>query len=287
MDTFGITMVEQPVSAPLALTNDGSLELVFLGTGTAFARRLFQTNVLVIKGNDHVLIDFGMTGPQALQSLGLSASDIQTILPTHSHADHIGGLEYLSLVNRYMAVPNGAPKLNMIITDEYRPVLWEMSLRGGLEYNEQNAEGRRLSFDDLYESHVPTLVSSEPRSVFRIEYRGIKLELFGTNHIPGEAGTPKDAFITYGVLIDDRVFFSGDTKFDRELIDLYVDRSEVMFHDASLTPNQVHACIDDLRELPENIRQKLYIVHTQDDVTDEDASTFGGLTKQNTRYIFP
>ena len=59
-----------------------------------------------------------------------------------------------------------------------------------------------------------------------------------------------------------------------------------MFHDASLTPNQVHACIDDLRELPENIRQKLYIVHTQDDVTDEDASAFGGLTKQSTRYIF-
>lgn len=280
-------MVEQPVSVPLSLKNDGTLEIVFLGTGTAFARRLFQTNFLIIKGDAHVLVDFGMTGPQALHAVGLGAQDIATILPTHSHADHIGGLEYLSLLNRYMAVPAGAPKLKMIITDDYRPVLWEMSLRGGLEYNEENAEGKSLSFDDLYDSYAPTRISTDPRSIFTIDYHGIKIELFGTNHIPGEAGTPKDAFITYGLLIDDRVFYSGDTKFDRELIDMYVDRSEVMFHDASLTPNQVHAWIEDLRGLPEDVRKKMYLVHTQDSVTEEDASAFAGLTKQDTRYIFP
>ncbi|MCX6139830.1 MAG: MBL fold metallo-hydrolase [Candidatus Kapabacteria bacterium] len=280
-------MVELPVSLPLALQNDGNLEIVFLGTGTAFARRLFQTNFLIIKGDVHVLVDFGMTGPQALQAVGLGAQDICTILPTHSHADHIGGLEYLSLLNRYMAVPAGAPKLKMIITDDYRPVLWDMSLRGGLEYNEENAEGKSLSFDDLYDSYAPAYVSNNPRKVFSIDYHGIKLELFGTNHIPGEAGTPNDAFITYGLLIDDRVFYSGDTKFDRELIDMYADRSEVMFHDASLTPNQVHAWIETLRSLPEDVRKKMYLVHTQDNVTDEDTALFAGLTKQGIRYIFP
>ncbi len=279
-------MVEQEVTPPLSLTNDGSLEIVFLGTGTAFARRLFQTNLLIIKGDHHILVDFGMTGPQALQELGVPAVDIRTILPTHSHADHIGGLEYLTLVNRYMAVPAGKEKLDMIVTDEYRPVLWEMSLRGGLEYNEQNAEGTRLSFDDLYTPHVPSLVRTEPRSIFRITYRGITIELFHTNHIPGEAGTAKDAFITYGMLIDDRVFFSGDTKFDPELIASYADRSEVMFHDASRTPNQVHAWIDDLRTLPADVRKKMYLVHYQDDVEDGHAVDFAGLARQGTRYIF-
>ncbi len=279
-------MVEQTVTTPLSLTNDGSLEIVFLGTGTAFARRLFQTNLLIIKGGEHILVDFGMTGPQGLQALGVSPMDIRTILPTHSHADHIGGLEYLTLVNRYMAVPAGKAKLDMIVTDEYRSVLWEMSLRGGLEYNEQDAEGTRLGFDDFYVAHVPTLVSSEPRSVFRIEHRGITIELFHTNHIPGEADTARDAFITYGLLIDDRVFFSGDTKFDPELIAMYADRAEVMFHDASRTPNQVHAWIDDLRTVDADVRSKMYLVHYQDDVTDVDAEGFAGLARQGVRYIF-
>ncbi|MBK6292513.1 MAG: MBL fold metallo-hydrolase [Ignavibacteria bacterium] len=280
-------MVEQPVSTPLALTNDGTLEIVFLGTGTAFARRLFQTNLLIIKGEEHVLVDFGMTGPQALQALGLTGMDIRTILPTHSHSDHIGGLEYLTLVNRYMAVPSGKEKLNMIITDVYRPILWDLSLRGGLEYNEQNAEGRRLSYDDLYTTHVPQQIASEPRSIFSIDMNGIKLELFHTNHIPGEADSPKDAFVTYGLLIDDRVFFSGDTKFDRDLIDMYADRSEIMFHDASMTPNQVHAWVEDLRGIPEEIRRKMYLVHYQDEMTDDDAADFKGLAKQGIRYLFP
>jgi len=280
-------MVELPINAPLALRNEGALEIVFLGTGTAFARQLFQTNFLIIKGDEHILVDFGMTGPSALAAVGLSAMDISTILPTHSHADHIGGLEYLTLVNRYMAVPNGIQKLNIIVTDEYRAVLWDMSLRGGLEYNEQDSEGRRLSFDDLYVTMTPDLISSEPRSVFRINVKGITLELFSTNHIPGEAEGPKEAFITYGLLIDDKVFFSGDTKFDQDLIDLYSSRSAVMFHDASKTPNKVHAWIEDLRGLSEEVRKKMYLVHYQDDVTDEDAAEFAGLARQGVRYIFP
>lgn len=277
----------QPIIAPLALKNDGTLEIVFLGTGTMFARDLFQTNLIIIKGAQHILVDFGMTGPISLQAVGLSATDIGTVLPTHSHADHIGGLEYLTLSNRYMAMPEGASKLRMIITDEYRQVLWEMSLRGGLEYNEQDSDGRGLSFDDLYIPLTPVLVSSEPRSVYRLDVGGIMIELFCTNHIPGEAEGPKDAFITYGLLIDDKVFFSGDTKFDLDLINLYADRSQVMFHDASKTLNKVHAWIGDLKKLSEEVRQKMYLVHYQDNVVPEDAAEFGGLALQGMRYLFP
>lgn len=280
-------MVEMPHNGPISLSNDGTLEIVFLGVGTAFARKLFHTNFLIIKGDTHILVDFGMTGPQALAELGISATDIRTVLPTHSHSDHIGGLEYLTLVNRYFAIPKGKAKLEMIITSEYQTVLWEMSLRGGLEYNEQNAEGIRVSFEDLYVPFAPTRVDSDSRSRFRIDYKGIKLELFQTNHIPGEAGTPMDAFITYGLMIDDRVFFSGDTKYDRDLVDLYSDKAEVMFHDASLTPNPVHSCIDDLRGLPANVREKMYLVHYQDEVEEQHVPEFAGIAKQGVRYQFP
>jgi ribonuclease BN (tRNA processing enzyme) len=274
------------LDGPLQLTNDGELEIVFLGTGTAFARNLYQTNFFIIKGDTHILVDFGMTGPQGLAALGRRAEDIAVVLPTHSHSDHIGGIEYLTLLNRYVAQPQGRPKLTMLGTDEYLPVLWEQSLRGGLEYNELNPEGRRLGFDDFYDFHVFAPFSDTPRSVFKTNFRGIELELFHTNHIPGEAETPQDAFITYGLVVDGRVFLSGDTKFDPDLIEMYQGRVECFFHDASLTKNAVHASFSELNTLPEDVRNRMYLMHYQDDTTAEHGAPFAGLAKQNTRYIF-
>ena len=76
----------------LPLTTDGNLRVVFIGTGSAFAKRRRQSNILIIQGKHHVLIDCGTQGPLALNDLGLSVLDVRCYLPTHSHADHIGGL---------------------------------------------------------------------------------------------------------------------------------------------------------------------------------------------------
>ena len=68
--------------------------MFFIGTGSAFAKTHHQTNFLIIKGDHHIMVDFGMTGPNALrETAGLEPTDLKCILPTHSHADHIGGIE--------------------------------------------------------------------------------------------------------------------------------------------------------------------------------------------------
>src|SRR5208337_895446 len=86
----------------LTLTNSGKLSLFFIGVGSAFTKRLFQTNLLIVKGDDHILVDCGTKCSQALFGLGVNLSDIGTFLITHSHADHIGGLEESALMGRYL-----------------------------------------------------------------------------------------------------------------------------------------------------------------------------------------
>ena len=273
---------------PLKLRNSGKLEFVFIGTGTALGRKLYQNNCIIIKGNTHILVDFGMTGPVALKKLaGLDVTEINNILITHSHSDHIGGLEYLALSKRYYVNSNqNNSKLKIITTPEYRDILWDMSLRGGLEWNESNKSGKPLTYADYFETIYPKVISKKPRLILGIDFQDIHIEMFRTLHIPDNAVTLAEAFLTFGIFVDNRIMFSADTKFDKELFDLYADRSEVMFHDASLQPNPVHASIQQLRTLPKKFKEKMYLMHYGDDYTKHDVSDFAGFTRQGYRYIF-
>ena len=110
--------------SPLPLTTDGHLRVVFIGTGSAFTKRRRQSNILVIQGNYHVLIDCGTQGPLALNDIGLSVLKVRCYHPTHSHADHIGGFEEVALMNARLA--------KILTTDDYdhekgEPILWNPS----------------------------------------------------------------------------------------------------------------------------------------------------------------
>ncbi|MEO2176982.1 MAG: MBL fold metallo-hydrolase, partial [bacterium] len=98
----------------IRLENDGELLLYFIGTGSAFTKTLSQNNLLIVKGNDHVLVDCGTKCSQSLHKVDLPLSEIENFLITHSHADHIGGLEEAQLHGRYIS----HRKLNMVINEE-------------------------------------------------------------------------------------------------------------------------------------------------------------------------
>ncbi len=274
---------------PLPLKNDGNLEIVFIGVGSAFSTKLYNNNLLLIKGDTHILVDFGFTGPFALpKTTGLKIPDIGVLLPTHSHTDHIGGIEYLALYDRYISGKmKGGQKLKMIISGEYKEILWNLSLRGGMEWNETNNFGDRLELTDYFDVIRPKYIEHEPRLRMELQFNDIHLELFGTNHIPDNAISPTQAFFSLGLFVDGRVFISGDTKFDRPLLDHYASRSEILFHDTSFMPNPVHASIEELRKLPKKIKEKMYLMHYGDNFEDVDISGFAGLVKLGYKYIFP
>jgi ribonuclease BN (tRNA processing enzyme) len=270
----------------LSLHNDGQLELFFLGVGSAQAVKNYQTNFLIIKGGSHILVDFGMTGQIALKEVaGLVLNDITTILPTHSHADHVGGIESLALYNRYVGMPFfQSEKTKMILTEEYQRVLWDYTLRGGLEYNEEH-DRHNLSLSDYFAIIRPSWKNFQPREVHEIDFEGIHLEIFRTKHIPDNSSDWQASFISYGLMIDDRVFVSCDTRFDAELINMY-KHAEFFFHDVQFFPGAVHAPLSDLKTLSDDIKKRMLLMHYSDDFEKKDVSDFAGFAKQGVRYIF-
>lgn len=271
----------------LKLKNSGKLEIVFLGTGTAFSQSLYNNNIILIKGDTHILVDFGYNAPMALEkNTGLSPLDIEVFLPTHSHADHIGGVEYLVLYNRYVGTQVlNKPKLKLITTKEYMKVLWNYSLKGGLEWNELSHE-KKMSLKDYFDIILAEPIQSRFRTKYKLNFQGIELEIFGTNHIPDSAKTQKQAFISYGLMIDNKVMYTSDTKFDKALLDIYADRADVIFHDCSSKKNPVHTSFDELNTLPAEWKKKIIIMHYNDDKIEVKKHGFKGIAKHGVRYIF-
>jgi ribonuclease BN (tRNA processing enzyme) len=270
---------------PVSLVTKGDLSLYFVGSGSAFARTLYQNNLLITKGRHHLLIDCGTRCSQALHEAGLHFSEIQNYLITHSHADHIGGLEEVQLFARYVL----QRKPNMVINKSYEKILWEQSLRGGSEISESG----RLTFSDLWNTQRPKKLSGYPRETLETNVGDINIKMPRTLHFPDNAKSWRESAWSCGVIIDDRIFFTSDTQFDRELVEGYDKRFnfEVIFHDCQLFTGGVHTSIDELCTLPKRLRKKIVLMHYGDNWRDfrqqaKDAG-FQSWAKQGHTYTFP
>jgi len=270
---------------PVSLVTKGDLSLYFVGSGSAFARTLYQNNLLITKERHHLLIDCGTRCSQALHEAGLHFSEIQNYLITHSHADHIGGLEEVQLFARYVL----QRKPNMVINKPYEKILWEQSLRGGSEISESG----RLTFSDLWNTQRPKKLSGYPRETFETNVGDINIKMPRTLHFPDNAKSWRESAWSCGVIIDDRIFFTSDTQFDRELVEGYDKRFnfEVIFHDCQLFTGGVHTSIEELCTLPKRLRKKIVLMHYGDNWRDfrqqaKDAG-FQSWAKQGHTYTFP
>jgi ribonuclease BN (tRNA processing enzyme) len=280
----------------LSLKTDGHLRVVFIGVGSAFSKRRRQSNVLVIQGDHHVLVDCGTQGPLALNDIGLSVQDVNCYLPTHSHADHIGGFEEIMLMNRY-SFPPTKPKL--IILRDYQDLLWSKSLSGGAEYCEVE-QGRSLQVTDFFDVLRPSPMEAYGVKCWVMQYGPIELLLIRTRHFPDSALNADESQWCSGMFINRKVWVSGDTMFDPEYPERFSTEAEVMFHDCQLFQGGVHASYQELMTLPRDIRQKMYLYHFGDNwdapetwVQNADKFTgdplqdgFLGWTQQQVAYDF-
>lgn len=269
----------------LELQNDGNLSLFFLGIGSAFSKLHFQNNLLVIKGNDSLLIDCGTVCPTAFYHYKSNIMKIRNFLVTHSHADHIGGLEEAILMGRYVT----KVKPNIIITDEYKKCLWENSLKGGNAYGECN-DGKILEFEDYFEQIRPQLISDTPRPLYQAKIGDIDIKIFRTMHMPDNALSWKDSFFSYGVIIDERILFPSDTRFDLDMISWLCGKYpiETIYHDCQFYSGGVHASYDELKRLPRGIKNKMFLCHYGDNYEQftPENDGFAGFAQQGCYYDF-
>lgn len=278
-------MLTSEFKETLPLINDGKLSLFFIGTGSAFSKKFFQTNFLVVKGEDHVLIDCGTLCTYALEkAYNTPITSIRNIFVTHPHADHIGSLEEFALAGRYVA----KRKLNLIITDKLKKVLWKQSLKGGLHYSEDG----HMKLSDYFDQIKPELIAKKPFEMYETNIGSINLKIFRTRHITTKARNLRRSQISYGVLIDNRILCSGDMQFQPDYISYFQSHYpiETIIHDCDVSgyAEGVHASYRQLMTLDADTKAKMFLVHynasAEKKIPENDG--FLGFVKPGRWYIF-
>ena len=98
--------------------------VMFLGTGNAFLPH-GRNHSLAILDRKH-LIDAPPTALSSMRKYGISPADLETIIFTHMHGDHIFGLPFILLERKYISDREGLKNLKIICNKSARPVLEEI-----------------------------------------------------------------------------------------------------------------------------------------------------------------
>jgi ribonuclease BN (tRNA processing enzyme) len=232
-----------------------SLTIRVVGVGDAFTSRHHNACLLVESDGTRLLVDAPPALARALRDLGdrggarIGLDDVDHVLITHLHGDHMGGLEQLLYWRRFVT----GRKARLYAMPEVLAGLWEHRLRGGMEVLLE-PDGRRthLTLDDFCDV-VPLTGESVAVGPLSVEWRPT------IHHIPTSA-----LRITTG---GRRFGYSADTAFDPGLID-WLAAADLFFHETNFG---VHTPLERLVALPEATRARMRLIHYSD-LLDPDAA---------------
>lgn len=254
-----------------------SIELRVLGSGAAFSRRYGTTcSVLTLPSGDCWLIDCGRQAPEQLAEAGLGWHRITGQLVTHVHGDHVYGLEEFAFVRYYCRgerldpVMQGGPRPQLCAHSAVLSELWEV-LGPSLRYRSDDAgEPVPGVLADYFEVLGPTGVEPPQRGPWNHAeaFRSADLVVVAreTRHVHGKPST------SFEVALPGQngrcAWWSGDAVVDAELLKQLEPRASVIFHDCTFTefPGQVHALFSDFEKLEPELRQKVVLMHHEDDI---------------------
>lgn len=257
------------------------MKLTFLGRGGAFAPISVGNSNMLLEADTgkKMLIDFGTTAPYIYRDeMGLDFQDIDAVYLTHSHADHVGGIEFFAFHRYFLPKKenNTIIRPKLFAVRDLMKELWDNTLKGGLE----SLQGKIMNLTDYFDCR--------PISTNRIfSWEGLYFTPIQTVHV-------RSGYIikhSYGVGIGRSqttydLYITSDTQFDRGLMEYYY-RSKVIFQDCE-TGNYrsiVHAHYDDLKTLPEEIKRKMWLYH-YNQKEDHEKDGFAGFVEKGQTFEF-
>lgn len=237
------------------------MKIKFLGTGSAFTLKNFQSNMVIEQNGKRLLLDAGGDIRFSLKDSGLSYKDIDAIYISHLHSDHCGGIETLAFCS-YFDPAMKDRKIKLFGNGELLRKGWEDTWKGGLE----SYQGKLLNLNDYFDVNPV-----RPNTSFWWE--GIQLDTVQAIHIMnGYSLVP-----SYGLMIKQEktspktIFWTSDTQFcPAQLLDFY-KASDLIIQDCETNSfkSGVHANFTDLATLPADIKKKMVLIHYNDNIIED------------------
>jgi ribonuclease BN (tRNA processing enzyme) len=174
-----------------------SVNVTTLGTGDAFASRgRFQSGYVITAPGSNTLVDAGPTVLASMKRCGISPADIDTVLISHLHGDHFGGLPFLIL--EYMWETKRRKNLTIAGPRHLEQRTWSL-FRGMYPESDTTEVARKMRF--------VVLEPGQPARLNKIHVQSAR-----TPH------TVKDISLALRVTVGDKLIaYSGDTGWTDEL----------------------------------------------------------------------
>lgn len=256
------------------------MKLIFLGSGAAFtvgANNFHSNMILEDDSNGHnsrLLVDCGSDVRFSLHELGLTYRDIEAVYISHLHADHAGGLEWLSLSSKF---DQACSKPTLYVNEKTVHDLWSTVLAGGLS----TLHGVIADLS-TYFNVCPIKENGS------FSWRAHEFKVIQTVHImSGFALVP-----SYGLLFKAdgiTVFLTTDTQFSLPQLMNFYQTADFIFHDCETSANHsgVHAHYNELTSLPNEIKQKMWLYHyNPGELPDARKEGFLGFVKKGQAFDF-
>lgn len=272
------------------------MHIHFLGTGSAFTQRNWQTNFLIRAQGKRLLIDCGSDIRRSLAEAGYGYRDLDAVYISHQHADHIGGMEWLAFLTYF---DPDCGKLPIYVAQDVD--LWDNHLKESLTYLVGRLAEHRDYFD-WQELLIPATVDSD---VFPepFEFGHLKMEPVPVWHVVGEIQEPGYSMRSFGLRISGKeepnVFWTSDTIYHPDHLMEHYEWADWILHDCeTIMVNEghpvnclpirsnVHPHFLDLADLPDRIKKKMLLIHYQDNVLNKQGRVSQNWKAEAKRYGF-